>query len=440
MNSNRFTNIHLGLSQEEAIRILSAPLDQLDSNSDYYMAAAHLQNFPGGESEAALLKLLASNDDSQSTRLAQRKAVEVLAILGCQEAIPLLAKCLLSNDSYLVENAAWALKELNCKDQDVINTLAKLLDVPGQNQRVIIQALTGLGAIGSVEGIKLHLFSSNPGVKGAALAGLYILLKQDFGLEMLKEHLMLPNQMDRQAAIQDIIDANAYMLLPDVLLAPVSPVFRMRAVRLLWPKGATEVEGKSLDYYVDSLIIDSPSSVELVHRYDEEPAIDFLIQEFFGTDFSRCYLALRSLTLKDLNDIWPAFLQRWHQDADNDYGAHYFFMRLIGHAHNLKQEYLDVAINILLEAIANPRPQFLKSKPAAILALANIAADVAIDKLPEWLNPKGTPFWEARYAGLIALERLNSNSIFLGDLGGLALQSKADPEPFIAFKAAKYFG
>jgi len=214
----------------------------------------------------------------------------------------------------------------------------------------------------------------------------------------------------------------------------------MRAVRLLWPKGATEVEGKSLDYYVDSLIIDSPNSVELVHRYDEEPAIDFLIQEFFGTDFSRCYLALRSLALKDLNDIWPAFLQRWHQDADNDYGAHYFFMRLIGHANNLKQEYLDVAINILLEAIANPRPQFLKSKPAAILALANIAADVAIDKLPEWLNPKGTPFWEARYAGLIALERLNSNSIFLGDLGGLALQSKADPEPFIAFKAAKYFG
>ena len=100
----------------------------------------------------------------------------------------------------------------------------------------------------------------------------------------------------------------------------------------------------------------------------------------------------------------------------------------------------EKAINILLEAIANPRPQFLKSKPAAILSLANIAADVAIDKLPEWLNPKDTPFWEARYAGLIALERLNSNSISLGDLGGLALQSKADPEPFIAFKAAKYFG
>ena len=440
MNSNRFTNIHLGLSQEEAIRILSAPLDQLDSNSDYYMAAAHLQNFPGTESETALLKLLASSDDSQPTRLAQRKAVEVLAVLGCQECIPLLAKCLASDDSYLVENAAWALKELNCKDQDVIENLAKLLVDPGQNHRVIIQALTGLGAIGSVEGIKSHLSSSNPGVKGAALAGLYILLKKDFGLDTLKEHLVLPNQMDRQSAIQDIIDANAYMLLPDVLRAPVSPVFRMRAVRLLWPEGASEVEGKALDCYVDSLIIDSPNNVELVHRYDEEPTIDFLIQEFFGTDFSRCYLALRSLALMDLNAIWPAFLQRWHQDAHNDYGAHYFFMRLLSYASNLKQEYLDVAIEILLEAIANPRPQFLKSKPAAILALASIAADLAIAKLPEWLNPEVTPFWEARYAGLIALELLNSESNALMNLESLTLQGRADLDPFIAFKAAKYFG
>ena len=44
---SRFDNIHLGLSHEEALRILTLPEDQLESASDYYMAASHLINFPG---------------------------------------------------------------------------------------------------------------------------------------------------------------------------------------------------------------------------------------------------------------------------------------------------------------------------------------------------------------------------------------------------------
>ena len=49
----RFDNIHLGLSQEEALRSLTLPEEQLESASDYYMAASHLINFPGGATEAA---------------------------------------------------------------------------------------------------------------------------------------------------------------------------------------------------------------------------------------------------------------------------------------------------------------------------------------------------------------------------------------------------
>ena len=39
--------MHPGLSQGDAIRLLSTPLEELESQSDPYMAAAHLINFPG---------------------------------------------------------------------------------------------------------------------------------------------------------------------------------------------------------------------------------------------------------------------------------------------------------------------------------------------------------------------------------------------------------
>ena len=48
-----FDNIHPGLSQGDAIRLLSTPLEELESQSDPYMAAAHLINFPGRETETA---------------------------------------------------------------------------------------------------------------------------------------------------------------------------------------------------------------------------------------------------------------------------------------------------------------------------------------------------------------------------------------------------
>ena len=79
---------------------------------------------------------------------------------------------------------------------------------------------------------------------------------------------------------------------------------------------------------LDGLLLDDPQQLVLVHRYDDEPAEDFLIQEFFGTDFSRCYLALTTLKRRDPAVLWPLLWQRWQEEAHNDYGAHYFFIRL----------------------------------------------------------------------------------------------------------------
>lgn len=438
MSNNRFSNIHLGLSQAEAIRILGSPIEQLDSNSDYYMAAAHLLNFPGLESESALLKLLASTDNSQPIKLAQRKAVEVLGLLGCQDCLPLLFNFLSSDDPYLVENTAWALKQLNCQDKATISRLIELLYLPGQNYRIIIQALSGLGALDAVEAIRCHLNSDNSAVQGAALAGLAILVKEDQNLSILIEHLILPNQMDRQSAIQDIIDSKAYNLLPQVLSAPVSPVFKMRAVRALWPLNLPEIAGKSLYNCLDDLIKDEYSVVNIVHCYDEAPAIDFLIQEFFGTDFSRCYLALKTLASKNFDDIWPILLDRWITDAFNDYGAHYFFIRLMGQAREWKVEYQTKAVEILLEAIVNPRPQFLKSKPAAILALAEVAPQLTAQRIVQWLDPVAILFWEARYASLLAWELLESKSLNILPLDELQVICSTDSELYIRNRALRF--
>ncbi|MFY9251452.1 MAG: HEAT repeat domain-containing protein, partial [Vulcanococcus sp.] len=141
---SRFNNIHLGLSHEEALRILTLPETELDAASDYYMAASHLINFPGETSESALIALLKNPSEGQSTRLAQRKAVEVLGQLKAEQAIPVIGDCLDSDDIYLVENSAWALQQLNCQDQALHQRLIALLQDETQNRRVVIQSLAGL--------------------------------------------------------------------------------------------------------------------------------------------------------------------------------------------------------------------------------------------------------------------------------------------------------
>ena len=76
-----FDNIHAGLDQSEAVSILSKKVDDLESESDYYMAVSHLINFPDPITSQALLIFLDRPSTVTPIGLAQRKAVEVLARL-----------------------------------------------------------------------------------------------------------------------------------------------------------------------------------------------------------------------------------------------------------------------------------------------------------------------------------------------------------------------
>jgi len=435
----RFNNIHPGLDQEESLRILSLPVAELEASSDRYMAAAQLLNFPGRQSEQALLQLLAEVDDTQATQIAKRKAVEVLARLGCRDAIKSIGMCLISDDHYLVENAAWALHQLGCQDQGIINQMVALLADCRQNRRVLIQSLAGLRVVQALPEISALQDDDRPGVRGAAIAAVVTLAGSRDRILSLGEQLFLPNQMDRQSAIQDVIDAGAQELLEEIMRTPVSPVFRMRAVRLLWPEAQPLCNGLSLLDTLDSLLLDSPESLQLVHSYGEKQENLFLINEFFGTDFSRCYLALQTLACEAGEHLWPLLEQRWLEEAHNDYGAHYFFIRLFAMVANWGPEKTKVE-NHCEDAIFNRRPQFTKSRPAAILALLRLQPERLNAFIPQLLDPVVESNWECRYASWMAVAQMITKGLSIGTQHVHLLIETNDPSTFVESKKRQVAG
>ena len=430
-SSNSYDNIHPGLSHHGALAILEQSLESLDSASDYYMAVAHLVNFPGNKTEEALLRLIETSSSEQAVNLARRKAVEVLGRLGVQRAIPSIGRCLRSNDHYLVENAAWALLQLNCQDVELHQEMCLLLNDPNQSRRVLIQALSGLEVHTALPVLQSLQDEANPGVRGAALAGVAQLSGDSSRLKELEDHLTLPNQMDRQSAIQDLIDCRATYLLPSILKAPVSPVFRLRALRTLWPGQDKAHAGLDLLTCLDSLMWDQPEVLVLAHCYDTEPTTIFLFEEFFGTDFSRCYLALSTLKHRPAEELWPIFWKRWQEDAYNDYGAHYFFIQLLGSLDDWPSAATSTIESLLLEAMHSKRPQFSKSKVAACLTLNKHFPDIWCKSVQQLLSSDLTASWELRYAALMGLGSIdfgNNHEIFQLLKNDLSVQ---DPDPFV---------
>lgn len=431
-SSNSYDNIHPGLSHRDALAILEQSLSELDSASDYYMAAAHLVNFPGKVTEDALLRLIENPSAEQAVNHARRKAVEVLGRLGTQRAIPCIGRCLRSDDRYLVENAAWALLQLQCQDAELHQAMCQRLSDPSQSRRVLIQALAGLGVPAALPVLQLLQDDENPGVRGAALAGVAQLTGDGSRLQDLEDHLTLPNQMDRQSAIQDLIDSRASWLLPSILKAPVSPVFRLRALRALWPVQDTQHAGLDLLACLDALMRDHPEDLVLVHCYDTEPTTSFLFEEFFGTDFSRCYLALATLKQRSPAELWPVFWKRWLEDAHNDYGAHYFFIKLLGSVDDWPSDALPTIQALLLEAINSKRPQFMKSKPAACLALNKHYHAIWSNDLQHWLSPDRSPNWELRYTAWMGVESIGGGKVLDRLLANLPeVLTCQDPDPFV---------
>ena len=433
--TGRFDNIHPELTCEHARRILLQPINELESQSDYYMAASHLINCPGPETEQALVNLLDNPLNEQAVNIAKRKTVEVLGRLGAVSSISKIGQCLWSEDRYLVENTIFALQQLKCNNPRLTEKMIDLLEDNRCNQRVLIQCLASLSVQECLTAIQALKNSESPGIRGAAIAADAQLSGSRKQLSVVAEHLLLPNQMDRQCAIQDLIDAQAVEYLPSIVASPVSPAFRMRACRLLLNFQDQHPALRESIHLIDAVLIDEPGDLTIVHEYDATPNPDFLVRDLFNTDFSRCYLALKTLRCIPSDVLWPVISKQWDEEAHNDYGAHYFFMRLIGSRGDWSQQALSCIDEILKSSAINLRPQFQKSRAAAIYSIAQLNPSRFLELIPMFLSDQYMPPWDCRYAVILALESI-SNRVNQLDADHCLKQLAGDGDCFVQAKLA----
>ncbi len=404
MKASPFDNLP-PLSQEEALELLATPVCELQLSSDYYKAAFHLMKYPGEKTEKALIDLVESTATDQAVIIARRKAVEGLARLGCVDAIPVIGSCLNSSDPYLVENAAWALKELGCEDGSLHSVMISLLDDPRQNRRVLIQSLTDLGVVSVISKIKdlLNDVTLSVGVRGASIVAMSRLAGADNYIFELEKHLIDLNQNNRHCAVEDVINGGALDLLPAVLRAPVAPSFRMRAISALWPDKILRYRQLNLIEIIDQLIIDDPNNLNLVHYYDSRPTEDILVDYLFGTDFSRSYLAVKMLCTRNIDLVWLA-LSKNLDKAKKDYGALYFFLLVINLMPYLIEANKEKVEEIISSALSNSWPPFMKFKPIAIFLIMKVDTRLNYKNIAFFLDEEKTPFWASRYAALLSIE------------------------------------
>ncbi|MGK7915979.1 MAG: HEAT repeat domain-containing protein [Prochloraceae cyanobacterium] len=399
----RFFNI-FNLTEEQAISVLKTPLDRLEDESDRYVAASHLVNFPTERSINALIEAVQNDDPQMYNRITRRKAVESLGRLNASAALPAIRSCLTDEDCYTVENAVWAIGEIGTKDEAILEEIAQLLEKPEQNYRVIIQVLAKLDYKPALERIKKFTSLDNqPPIASAAIAAVSRLTGDSRQMSKVVELLQHSNVNARRGSIQDLIDAQHYEAIPQIARCPVSVVFRLRGIRLLAESGvgAHKISFQQIEPHLDRVICDRPEDLELVHEYDQTPTLEFVISELYHTDFGRCYLASKTLLQLYPDRAGKALMDTFAQEAHNDYGAHYHVVKLLG------QLKYAPGYNLLVEALHNQAPQFQKSRAAAAIALANLGEEKAIPEIEQGLTTK---IWTLKYACLLALEQLGNQS------------------------------
>ena len=398
---NRFSNI-FNLTEDQAIALLKKPLNTEDGTSERYVGAAHLINFPTERSINALIEAIADRDPALENRIARRKAVESLGRLKATQAIPTLKSCLADEDTLTVENAVWAIGEIGTDDQSILEAIAELLTKPNQTYRVIIHTLANFDYKPAIDRIKPFTLNDDEPIASAAIASLARLTGDSSQMDQVTEFLQHSNVNARRACIEDLIDVEYYPAISAIAKAPISVAFRLRGIRLLAAKGlaSNNLAFAEIEPSLDQVIRDRPQDIEMVHEYDQPPALDFLIQELYHTDFGRCYLAGKTLLEAYPEQTPDALLKTYAEEAHNDYGGHFHVVKLLG---LLKYQ---PGYDLIVEALHNTAPQFQKSRAAAAIALGNLQATQAIPLLKETLT---TPIFDLKYACLLALEQLGEN-------------------------------
>ena len=415
---NRFSNI-FNLTEDQAIALLKKPLNTEDGTSERYVGAAHLINFPTEKSINALIEAVEDRDPSLENRIARRKAVESLGRLKAVKALPVLRDCLSDEDVLTVENAVWSIGEIGTEDEFILEAMSNLLLDPNQTHRTIIHTLANFNYKPAVDRIQPFTNHEDESVVSAAIASLTRLTGDKSEMDRVVDFLQHDNINARRACIQDLIDAEYYPAISAIAVAPISIAFRLRGIRLLAAKGigVGKITFAEIESSLDSIVRDRPQDIKMVHEYDLTPSLEFLVRELYHTDFGRCYLAGKTILENHQNEAPEALLYTYQEEANNDYGAHFHVVKLLG---LLKYQ---PGYDLILEALHNSSPQFQKSRAAAAIALGNLGIKDAIPILQKTLS---TPIFDLKYACLLALEQLGVNSwLEVADDKNLLIKAKA---------------
>ena len=388
------------LTEDQAITLLETQPDQLEDPSDRYIAASQLVNHPSDRTINTLIAAIQMPVTDLNSRIVRRKAVETLGYLKAIPALNILHKCLQDEDSYTVQNAVWSIGEMGTEDEGVLQAIVQLLSQPTQNHRLIMQTLAKLGHRAAVDDIRPFIDAEDPAVSSAAISALYQLTGDVSQMDKVIALLQHDSVNARRSCIQDLIDAQQYGAIPKIARCSVSMVFRLRGIRLLAEVGMPNdgISFQQIEPTLDQIIRDHPEDLDLVHEYDQTPSLEFALKELYETDFSRCYLATKTLLEVYPDETPVALIDEYNHKARSDYGAHYHVIKLLGWLR------YEPAYEILIEALHNPAPQFQKSRTAAAIALGNLGNPQATSALKAYLQ---SSLWALSYACLMALQQLN---------------------------------
>lgn len=399
---NRFAKM-FNMTEDDAIALLKMPLEELQDKSERYVAASHLSNYDTQRSINALIETIQDDNPDMYHRIARRKAIESLGRLKAKVALPIIADCLQdSSDPYTIENAVWAIKDIGTNDETIFAQITDLLDRDNQSYRLIIQVLAQFNYKSALPKIRSFLDSSDETIVSAAIAAIAKLTGDYSQMSQVIEFLHHSSVNARRLSIQDLIDTNYYDAIPHIAKTPVSLAFRLRGVRLLAQKGIkhNEITFNKVHPYLKQIICDRPQDLEMVHEYDLQPTLEFLIRELYQTDFGRCYLASQTLLQEYPQAAPEAIMATYKEEAYRDYGAHYHVIKLLGW---LKYE---PGKAIVIKNLNHPQPQFQKSRAASAIALGNFGDTDAIPQLRETAK---TSIFDLKYASLIALKQLGDD-------------------------------
>lgn len=399
---NRFANM-FNLTEDEAIALLKKPLAELSEKSERYVAASHLANFPTLRSVQALIETIEDDNSDMYHRIARRKAIESLGRLKAKTALPIIVNCLQENDSYTVENAVWAIKDIGTNDDAILAEIASLLNKENQSYRLIIQVLAQFNYQPALEKIKSFVNSEDETIASAAISTVAKFTGDYSEMSKVTAFLNHSSVNARRLSIQDLIDTNYYDAIPKIAKTPVSVAFRLRGIRLLAENGIKEgkITFAEIQPHLEKVIYDRPQDLSMVHEYDRKPTLEFLIRELYQTDFGRCYLATQTLLQEYAKEAPEALMATYKEEAYRDYGAHYHVIKLLGWFK------YQPGKEIALKNLNHPQPQFQKSRTASAIALGNLGATEAIPLLQESLKTK---IFDLKYASFLALKQLGDRT------------------------------